>query len=105
MIIRSNKLREGITLSEDRDGITLEKSVDIEPILRANHLSKKDSQNGFSKDRSYRKVASIPFETWIDLTRRIPEILLGDKELREKSLNKWLRTEEGKMFWSVEKGV
>jgi hypothetical protein len=105
MIVRSSKLNEGTTLTEDGDTITLEKAVDIEPVLANNYLSKKDPQNGFSKNRSMRKVASIPFETWIELTRRMPELILGDKELREKTLNKWLRSEEGKMFWSVNHGV
>jgi len=105
MIIRSSKLQEGTTITEDRDKITLDKVVDIEPVLAANYFSKKDSQNGFSKDRSMRKVASIPFETWLDLTKRMPELILGDRELREKSMRKWLKSEEGKMFWSVEKGV
>lgn len=105
MIIRSNKIQEGTTVTEDSCGLTLTKVVNIEPILKANYESKKDIQNGYSQDHSYRKVASLPMETWIDLTRRMPELLLGDKELREKTLNKWLRSEEGKMFWSVESGV
>ena len=93
------------TLTETKGEFTLTKNVDIEPILKSNYEAKKDDQNGYSKDRSFRKVASIPFETWINLTKRMPELILGDKELREKTLSKWLRSEEGKMFWSVEKGV
>lgn len=105
MIIRSSKIKEGTTVTEDKDGLTLTKVIDIEPVLKANYESKKDIQNGYSKDHSYRKVATIPMETWLDLTRRMPELLLGDKELKEKTLNKWLRSEEGKLFWSVESGV
>ena len=105
MIVNSSRLKEETVLTKDRDEFTLNKSVNIGSVLEANYLSKKDSQNGFSKDKSLRKVASIPFETWIELTRKMPELVLGDKELKEKTLNKWLRSEEGKMFWSVEKGV
>jgi len=105
MIIRSSKLKEETVLTDDKGKLTLTKTVDIDPILKANYESKKDSQDGFSKDRSYRKVASIPMETWLDLTRRMPEIIIGDKELREKTIRKWLRSDEGKMFWSVEHGV
>lgn len=105
MIIRTSKLQEGTVITEDKDGLTLHKTVNIDPVLKANYEAKKDGQNGFSKDRSYRRVASIPMETWLDLTRRVPELLIGDKELREKTLAKWLRSEEGKMFWTVEKGV
>lgn len=105
MIIRSNKLQEDTILTEDKGEFTLTKTVNIEPVLKSNYEQKKDLQNGFSVDRSYRKVASIPMETWLALTRKMPELILGDKELREKTLNKWLRSEEGKMFWSVERGV
>ena len=105
MILRSSKLQEGTVLTEDSGELTLTKTVDIDPILKHNYESKKDLSNGFSKDRSYRKVASIPMETWLDLTRRMPELVIGDKELREKTLNKWLKSDEGKMFWSVERGV
>ena len=105
MIIRSSRIQEGTTITEEKGEFNLLQTVDIEPVLKANCESKKDLQNGFSKDRSYRKVASIPMETWLALTRKMPELLLGDKELREKTLNKWLRSEEGKMFWSVESGV
>ena len=105
MIIRSSKLQEGTNLTEEGDNLTLTRTIDIDPILRSNYESKKDLSNGFSKDRSYRKVASVPMETWLDLTKKMPELIIGDKELREKTLNKWLRSEEGKMFWSVENGV
>ena len=83
----------------------MQKIVNLEPVLANNYLQKKELNNGFTKDRSMRKIASIPFETWLNLTQRFPELLLGDKELKEKTLNKWLHSEEGKMFWSVEKGV
>lgn len=105
MILRTSKLKEGTVITEDKGKFTLIQSVDIDPVLKANYEAKKDSQNGFSKDKSYRRVASIPIETWVSLTRRMPELLLGDKELREKTLNKWLHSEEGKMFWTVSKGV
>lgn len=105
MIVRSSKLEEGSELIEENGQFTLLKTVDIEPVLKVNYEFKKDLQNGFSMDRSLRKVASIPFETWIALTRQMPELIAGDKELREKTLNKWLRSQEGKMFWSVTSGV
>ena len=105
MIIRSSKLKEGTNITEEKGELTLTQTIDIEPTLKANYESKKDLQNGFSKDRSFRKVASIPMGTWLDLIRKMPELIIGDKELKEKMLNKWLRSDEGKMFWSVEKGV
>jgi len=105
MIIRSSKLQEGSEFTEKNGEFTLTKTIDIDPVLKSNYESKKDLQNGFSKDRSLRKVASIPFETWIALTRKMPELIVGDRELRENTLNKWLRSNEGKMFWSVSSGV
>lgn len=105
MIIRTSKLKEGVTITEDKGELTLTRTVDIDPVLRANYEARKDDQNGFSKNRSIRRVASVPIETWVDLTKRMPELLLGDKELREKTLDKWLHSDEGKMFWTVNKGV
>ena len=105
MIIRTNKLSEGTHLKEEDGKLTLTRVTDIDPILQSNFESKKDLNNGFSKDRSYRKIASVSMDTWLGWCKQNPELVVGDKELREKTLKKLLYTDEGKMFWSVEKGI
>ena len=105
MIIRSSKLSEGTILTETKNGIELHKTVNIEPVLEANYQARKDIQNGFTKDRNMRRVASIPFETWISWTKEDPGLICGDKELREKLLRKKLHAEENKVFWTVNKGL
>lgn len=105
MIIRSSKLQEGTVLTEDKDGIILNKTVDIEPVLKANYEAKKDYQNGFSKDHSIRRIASVPIETWVEWTREEPALVLGDRELRENLLRKKLYKEENKVFWTINQGL
>ena len=105
MIIRSSKIQEGTSVSEEKGEFTVTHAMNIDPILKHNYESRKDLSDGWSKDRSYRKVASIDPITWKKWHRENPELLFGDKELREKTLYRLLYSEEGKRFWSVNKGV
>ena len=106
MIIKSAKITEGTSLVDNNDGkFTLNHAMDITPILEANYHAKKDAQNGWSKDRNMRRVASIDPLTWKKWTQKFPELLLGDRKLRDKTLYNLLYTEEGKQFWTVERGV
>lgn len=106
MIIKSQKITEGTSLVDNNDGqFTLNHAMDISPILEANYHAKKDDQNGWSKDRSMRHVASIDSLTWKNWTDKFPELLVGDRKLRDQTLYKLLYTDEGKQFWTVERGV
>lgn len=105
MIIRSSKLSEGNTLEEQGGKIVLTHTENIEPVLEANYASRKDLNNGWSKNRNMRRIASIPFTVWLQWTKQYPELIMGDKELKEKTLRKILKEEEMKQFWTVEKGV
>lgn len=92
-------------MTENKGQIELQKIVNIEPVLEANYQARKDSQDGFTKDRNMRRVASVPFETWLSWTREEPGLVAGDKELREKLLRKKLYADENKVFWTVNKGL
>jgi hypothetical protein len=104
-IIRTSRLEEGNKVTETNGKLVLDKVVNIEPVLQANYEARKDSQNGWSKERNIRRVASIPFETWIAWTREEPGLIAGDKELRDKLLKKKLYAEENKVFWTINKGL
>jgi len=55
-----------------------------------------DTRNGFSFDKSVRRIASIPAIEFV----KHPEWAHDQKALR-----KWLKSEEGRMYLTVEKGV
>lgn len=102
MIIRSNKIQEGTIFTEKDGEFTLTKTVNIDPILKANYESRKDPQNGFSKDKNWRRVLSVPVEVMMMWIREFPEIMSGDKESESKALEKLLKRDENKLFATVE---
>ena len=97
-------LKPQTNLEIDGDKITLTRVVDETALLAANDHAKRDSQDGWSRDRKMRRVASIPFDEWNVWIKNYPELLVGDKELREKTLRKLLYS-RGKRYWTVGKGV
>jgi len=107
MIIRSSKLQEGETITVNGDEIIMNKVVDIEPVLKANYESRKDSQNGFSKDHEWRRVLTVPMEVLMMWKQEYPEIMSGDHEAEDSALKKLLKREENKLFSTVEnvKGI
>lgn len=96
------KPQEHIEMQGDK--VVYTKVVDETPLLRANDHAKRDSQDGWSVDRKMRRVASIPFDEWNVWIKNYPELLVGDKELREKTLRKLLYS-RGKRYWTVGNGV
>lgn len=105
MIIHTSKISEHTTLTEKDGAVTLEKAVNISPILQRNFEDKKDYQNGWAKDRSVRRIARIPVDTWMAWTREDPALISGDKELRDKLLKRKLMAQENKVFWTVNSGI
>lgn len=97
-------IKETEKIEIDGDKIKLTRMVDDTPILMANDHAKRDAQDGWSVDRKMRRVASIPFDEWNVWIKNYPELLVGDKELREKTLRKLLYS-RGKKYWTVGKGV
>lgn len=102
MIIRTSRLQEGTTLTEDKDGIRLEKTVLLDPVLEANYEARKDSQNGFSKDKSYRRIMSVPMEVMMAWKQEFPEIMSGDREAENAALKILINREENQVFSTVE---
>lgn len=105
MIIRTSKLTEHTQIIEKDGSVTLQKAIDISPVLQANYEDRKDSGNGWAKDRSVRRIARIPMETWLEWTKEEPALIVGDKELRDKLLKRKLLQEESKVFLTVNKGL
>jgi len=105
MIIRTNKLNEGQTLEEKNGKFILTNSVNIDPVLEANYLDRKDSKDGYTDHHTMRRVASVPILTWLEWTKEYPEIMHGDKEIKEKTPRKLLYKEQAKPFWTVGKGL
>ena len=105
MIIRSSRLTEGQTLEEKDGKLILTNSINIDPVLKANYEARKDSKDGYTDGHTMRRVASVPFPTWLVWTRDHPELLIGDKELKEKTLKKLLYQEESRPYWTVGKGI
>jgi len=105
MIIRTDKLQEGNHI-EERDGkIVLDKVVDINPVLEANYHARKDSQRGFSKDKSYRRIMSVPMEVMMMWKKEFPAIFSGDAEAENEALKVLAKREENKPFWTIERGM
>lgn len=105
MIIRSSRLTEHTNV-EERDGkIVLEKAVNINPVLEANYHARKDSQDGWSTDKSYRRYASVPMEVLMEWKKEYPEILSGDREAEHSALKKIFGRPENEIFMTVEKRI
>lgn len=103
MIIKSKrKFKDGLVGMENKGDKTLFTHVeDVTEVLENNRkLRIHDDTNGFSKDRSRRKIASIPPLVWFELTKERPE-LAND----QKALEAYLKSEEGRKYLTVRKGI
>lgn len=103
MILRTNRLQEGVDVKEENGNLVLTRAVNVEPVLEANYHARKDLQNGWSKDRSYRRIGSIDFDVWNELIKRHPEIVCGDSLERDRLILKWLNSDEGRQWKTVDK--
>lgn len=72
---------------------------DVMPYQEYAYLQRKGIGNGFSKKRHFRKIASIPPLVWMELVKKCG----GNPP--EKEIRKFLKTEEGKMFKTVDGGI
>jgi hypothetical protein len=105
MILRSSRLSEGQTVEELNGKLILTNTINVDPYLQNAYELRKEDRNGWAEDKSIRKIASVPFTVWNQWCKQFPELIAGDKELREKTLNKLLRSEEGSPFCTVRKGI
>lgn len=93
MIIRTSRLSPGSVVETKKDKFVINHIENIDPVLAHNYEARKDPNQGYSKDRELQKVATVPMLTWLEWTRKFPELVAGDKELREKTLRKLLNKE------------
>lgn len=105
MILRTNKIEEGIDLKFEGDNFILNRAVNINPVLEANYHARKDAQNGWARDKSYRRYASVPMEVLLEWKKEYPEILSGDAEAEHSALSRILDRPENEIFMTVEKKV
>lgn len=101
-IIKSNNnLGEGLVGAEFSEKFVKVSHVEnVSPIFAANQKSREDSHNGFSDDRSMRKIASIPPLVAIEAEKTHPG-LFQDKNM----MKEFLRSDVGKLCMTVRKGV
>lgn len=101
MIIRTHRLQEGTTVTENRGVFTVDKTVNIDPVLEANYHARRDSQNGFSKDKEWRRIMSVPMEVLMSWKQEFPEIMSGDREAEERALEILIGREDNRVFSTV----
>ena len=80
------------------DNYVMRHAQKIDSILESNYEARKNDNNGFTKDRSMRKVASIPEMEFI----KRPELI---KDLSGNTMKRFLRSDECKPYLRVRKGV
>lgn len=86
---------------EDEGKTYVEMTQDVQPFLDRNHRLRTDGTGGWNKDKSMRRMASIPLVVWqqwtVELGRQ-PSAKL-DKEFIKRKLNEmpYLRTAEWKL--------
>lgn len=78
---------------------------DIDPVLaEAQRIRMGNDSNGFTDDRTLRHIGHIPASA-IMANPALREAQYGDPEIFAKMCQLYLRTEEGKRFQTVTKGV
>ena len=101
MIIKSRiePLPEGYGILDaryDGDNLLLKHAEHIDPILKEAAMLRDFSDNGFTKDRNFRQIGTVPGIEFV----RHPEWNHDPGLIR-----KWLMTEEGRPYRTVTKGI
>ena len=73
------------------DTVVIRNSMDAEPIIERNKKLLNSGEDGYSKSRCLRRVATIDLVTWLDLKKRG---ILNDK----KKMSAWLNSSENSHF-------
>jgi len=87
-------------LIESPDGsVILEKTVDISDLLALNKLERQIIGKGFSKGRTWRKIASIPIEVFLAMPPEKAQEILNDPRAMKRFLREHpeFRVSEGKI--------
>lgn len=78
----------------------------VDEIIHYCNDLKKDASNGFTKERSMRRIASVPYLTLLEYDREHPGFLHGimnprDAKDKQKLWHEFLNSEYGKPFMMV----
>ena len=87
------------------DEIIVTNTENLDPQMRHNYDLRNSEGNGFTADRQYRRIASIPNLTYFEWIKAYPELVQGDKELREKTLKKLIKKPENAWVRTVDGGI
>lgn len=99
-IIRAGKTGNGLVSTEyEGDKFKFTHAEDVGELAKYCYEVRKESNNGFSKERQFRRIASIPVLAWYELLKKCGGNVT-DKDIRD-----YLRSEEGEMFKTVNKGI
>lgn len=104
MIITAKNLPEQ-EIEIKGDQITVRNNENVGDVMAFNQEQRNCENNGFSKDREFRKIATIPNNVFFEWMRQYPEIVQGDRELRDKTLKRLLRKSENSWLKSVDGGI
>lgn len=104
MIIRAENLPEQI-FEMKGDQIKITNNEYVGDVMEHNWNLRNGENNGFSKDREFRRIASIPNSVFHEWIREYPEIMQGDRELRDKTLKKLLKKSENQWLRTVDGGI
>lgn len=100
MFIKTDKINipsHGLVSMEDKGDKTIfTHAQNVTPDMEFAHEMRQDSGNGWSKDRNYRHIGRIPETLFLSHPdwMKDPDLIL-----------KWLRTDEGKLFATVNGGI
>lgn len=82
-----------------KDKVLFTRVYDPTPAMKQAHEDRKDLSQGWSKDRTMRRIASIPPQEFFKHPEWEEELIAyGDSP----SMRKWLQTEYGSLFKTVE---
>lgn len=97
MIIKTNKNIEGLAKIEyEKDNFIFTHAQNITPSLEQAHLLREFGNNGWSTDKNYRRIATIPSIEFV----RHPEWAQDTEQII-----KWLKSEDGKPYRTVKGGI
>jgi hypothetical protein len=72
----------------NKDNFEITHGQDITPILRANYIMRKDALNGWTPDRSMKRIGSIPSLILYEYLKKYPELKEGDNIQQHRVLSK-----------------
>lgn len=81
-----------------KDKLLFTRVFDPRPAMESAHEERKDPNQGWTKDRTMRKIASIPAQEFFKHPEWEEELIANGNS---PSMRKWLQTEYGSLFKTV----